>query len=237
MSNSLRIQDCHRYLGAHLQSPKDHHGAATAPHALPAVTISRQTGARGRTIAAKLHQALNEKEGASGKPWAIFDKDLVHKILEDHSLPKELAKFMPDDAVGELESTINEILGRHPSQWTLFEYSVDTIARLCRIGHCILIGRGANQIARHFPNVLHLRFIGSEERRIRQIIARENRTMQDATSYIHEEDNARRRFMKKHFRANIGDPAQYDYVLNTDRFDDDTIVESLLPAILAKRAG
>ncbi len=76
----------------------------------------------------------------------MFDENLVSQVLDDHDLPAELEKFMPDDTIGEWEGTINELLGRHPSLWSLFEKTSGTIARLARMGHCIIVGRGGNEV-------------------------------------------------------------------------------------------
>ena len=53
-------------------------------------------------------------DSKSEMPWTLFDDDLIKQVLEDHQLPKDLEKFMPDDAMSEFEGTINELLGRHP---------------------------------------------------------------------------------------------------------------------------
>lgn len=43
----------------------------------PAVTLSRQVGARGRTIGQKLRDELDRVMPGEPTPWALFDRDLA----------------------------------------------------------------------------------------------------------------------------------------------------------------
>lgn len=209
----------------------DHTSAPDSEKPDPAITISREAGARGRTIGKQLIKHLRETDPSEEVPWTLFDEDLVAKVLEDHDLPKELEKFMPDDAVSEFEGSINEILGRHPSLWTLFEHTVDTIARLCHRGRCIVVGRGGNMITRGLPNVLRVRLIGSPANRTHQMIEHHGMSEREALRFIESEDAARRRYVKQHFGAEISEPALYDLVVNTDHMSDEAIVRMLAAAI------
>jgi cytidylate kinase len=232
MITQTAIRECRTYVAAHLKA-KDHPEKMPLRRT-PSITISRQTGARGRSIGEKLQNALRARNPKAPAPWTLFDKNLVKKILEDHDLPADLEKFMPDDAVGELEGSINEILGRHPSHWQLFENTVETIARVCRMGNCIVVGRGANKITRGFSNVLHVRFIGSNDLRIHRINDIMDISRKEAERYIKDEDTARRKYMKQHFHCDIDDPLLYDLVINTDLLDDDTVVNILISAVEGK---
>lgn len=229
MTDYATFQECRSYVAAHLHAKL--HPDRPVNKKLPAVTISRQTGARGRTIGLKLQNALRAKNPKAEIPWTLFDDNLVEKILEDHDLPADLEKFMPDDALGELESSINEILGRHPSLWSLHEKTVDTIVRLCRMGHSIVVGRGGNLITGGFPNVLSVRLIGSEKHRIRQMTEVHGMSLEGAKDFIKKEDAARARYVKKHYSADIDDPMLYNLVISTDQLSDDAIVAMLVTAI------
>lgn len=226
------FNQCRAYVTAHLQS-----ATAQSPRKhqrLPTVTISRQTGTRGRSIAHKLREAMNATQPASEIPWTVFDENLVQKILEDHNLPRELEKFMPDDHVSEIESSINEILGRHPSQWTLFEHTVETIVHLSRIGHAIIVGRAGNKITHGLSNVLNVRFIGSLAKRIERVARLQGIKRPEAVTFIKKEDAARKHYLQQHFSADIEDALSYDLVINTDELSDEAIVQILIAAIQAK---
>lgn len=227
------FQECRGYVAAHLHNQDK---SPPKPNQRPpSLTISRQTGARARSIGMKLQAALRSDANDSGVPWTLFDDNLVQQVLEDHQLPGDLEKFMPDDAINEYTAAVNELLGRHPSLWTLFEKTVSTVARLGRMGHSIIVGRGGNEITRGYSNVISVRLIGSEQRRLRHMIDGHGMTETGAKKFIKDEDAARRRFLKQHFGTDIDDPTRYDLVINTDRFDDDAVVQMLVAAVRGKK--
>ena len=223
------FQECRAYVAAHLHHQTKYHPEQAKR--LPAITISSQTGARAHSIGMKLQAALREDAPEGSVPWTLFDENLVKKVLEDHQLPADLEKFMPDDAVNEYEGAVNELLGRHPSLWTLFEKTVSTIVQLSRMGHSIIVGRGGNEITRGFHNVINVRLIGSKEQRIRHLVVTHGMELAYAKKFVKGEDAARRRFLKQHFDADINDPERYDIVINTDHLEDDAVVEMLAAAI------
>lgn len=223
------FSECRGYVAAHMHEHSNK-SAQRTPRS-PSLTISRQTGARGHTLGLKLQTALRAQAPKASIPWTLFDDNLVKQVLEDHQLPADLEKFMPDDAVNEIKGSINELLGRHPSLWTLFKNTASTMVRLSRMGHSILVGRGGNEITQGFSNVIRVRLIGSEERRLQQMVKVHGMSESQAKKFIKEEDGARRRFIKQHFGTDIDDPMRYDMLINTDQLDDDCIVHMLTAAI------
>ncbi len=232
MSEHATFNECCSYVAALMQE----HPTAANTHAPSAITISRQAGARGRSIGKKLKEKLRSDSPEDAVPWTFFDENLVEEVLKDHNLPTSLAKFMPEDAVNEYSATVNEILGRHPSLWTLFEHTTQTMTRLCHAGHCILVGRGGNKVADGLSNVTRVRFVGSHPRRMQQMVTVHDKSIDEAKHYIKEEDHARQRYMKHHFNCDIDDPLQYDLVINTDHYSDDAVVAMILAAVEAKKA-
>jgi len=61
------------------------------------VTISRQAGAGAHAVAEALVNRLQPGAPKDAIPWTIFDRNLVEKVLADHDLPEQLARFMPED--------------------------------------------------------------------------------------------------------------------------------------------
>jgi hypothetical protein len=54
---------------------------------------------------------------------------------------------------------VDELLGLHPSSWTLVEHTTQTIRRLAIRGNVILVGRGSDFILAHFSDVYHVRLV------------------------------------------------------------------------------
>jgi hypothetical protein len=111
----------------------------------PSVTISRQAGAGALTIAQLLIERLNTASPSPGKSpsWTVFDRNLATQVLIDHKLPLNLERFVVEDARLPVESIVEELLGLHPSAWTLVQQTTRTILRLAGLGRVVLVGRGA----------------------------------------------------------------------------------------------
>lgn len=186
----------------------------------PSLTLSRQAGARANTIGRHVVQYLDQFDETADHGWAVVDQRLVAQVIEDHKLPDSVAQYLPEDVRDPVSDTLEEILGLHPSSWTLFHYTVQTIRKLCALGNVIVVGRGANLVTADFPNTFHVRLVGSVENRIRQ--AREGYRMADAEArvWVKETDHARARYVKRHLGADIEDPTTYHMILNTDRLSN-----------------
>lgn len=182
---------------------------------LPAVTISRETGAGAITVGHLLAEYLEAHQSPPRRPWAVFDQNLVQKVLDEHGLPAHLQKYMQEDSTPLLRDTVEEVLGAHPSSWTLLHYTTDTIYRLARAGNAIIIGRAGNVITSHLRHVLRVRLVAPYEIRVRHIEAYYNFDRRDAADFILREDKARARYVEQNFHARGDDAHEYHLVINT----------------------
>jgi cytidylate kinase len=216
MNGQAGLERCLTYINCNLQQP---HGSSAfhATHEYrPAITISRQAGSGGHTVAEKLAEILQAQAADPSCPWTVFDRNLVEKVLKDHHLPDNLAKFMPEDRISEMADTMDELFGLHPPSWTLVRQTTDTILHLAELGNVILIGRGSNVITRKLENVFHVRLVGSLEQRVKRMQESHQLTHKSALEFVQREDLGRRRYLKKYFNKEIDDPLLYHLVINTD---------------------
>jgi hypothetical protein len=187
-----------------------------------AITISRQSGCGAHAIAEELALLLQSRNPPGFPAWTIFDRNLMEQVMEDHQLPGRLARFMPEDRVSEIDDIMDELFGLRPSSWKLVEQTAETILRLAQLGNVIILGRGANIITARLPHMLHVRIVGSPEKRIENMQHLEGLTAKQASQRIQREDLGRKRYLKKYFGKGIDDPSLYHLVLNTGlvSFDD-----------------
>ena len=218
------FDSCKGYIRAHADRPTAHQ---IAP--MPSITISREAGSGGLVIGEKILELL-QKENKNPIPWALFDRNLVERVIEDHHLPKTIKRFMPEDITFDLTRGVEAVLDLHPSAWTLVEHTTDTILRLASAGHAIIIGRGANVVTARLPNVLHIRLIAPLELRTQRIREIHNLTEREAALYVHQEDRARHRYVKRSFHVDVDDPLQYHMTLNTGTLSIDTAVRLVADA-------
>ena len=186
---------------------------------LPFVSISRQAGAGAETVAHQLAEKLNSGLAKDEQPWVIFDKNLIEKVLEDADLPKELEKVVNEDKDTTVQAIVGELLGLHPSMWTIFHHTSDTILKLARIGRCIIVGRGSNIITAKLNGGIHVRLVAPESIRLAHVKKLFSLDEKAAAKYIHDHDEGRRRYVKSNFDRNIEDPLLYHAILNTGLLD------------------
>ncbi len=184
----------------------------------PFITFSREAGAGAVTIGRLVAEILNErKHDADDPPWTVFDKNLVEKVLQDYELPKKIKQFLPENTTFDLKDAVEELLGLHPSNWTLVQDTTQTILRLAHLGNAILVGRGSNVATEKLPGGLHVRLVASVEKRIDHSAEFYKFDHDEAVEFVRKTDRARRRYVSRYFNADIDDPLHYHLVINTGR--------------------
>ncbi len=196
------------------------------------VTISRQAGSGAHSVAELLVDYLRAHDPAAPHPWTVFDRNLVDTVLADHHLPKRLEKYMPEDRITEIADIMDELFGLHPSSWTLAHKASETMLRLAELGYCILIGRGAPVVTAKLPYGMHVRLIGSRERRVQRLQQLENLSRQDAAALVAREDRGRHRYVQKYFHRSVDDPLLYHLIINTDFYSMQEAAQMIGNAVL-----
>jgi cytidylate kinase len=218
-----------RYLDSQLKAAP---GREAKPR--PFVTISRQTGAGGITIGEKLAVYLAAHDGCGGCAWAVFDRDLVEKVMEEHRLPERVRPFLKEDKISELQDILDELFGIHPPEWALAKKTADTILHLAGLGHAVLVGRGANVVTRKLEEGFHVRLVAPMEVRLRHVQEYFRLGAAEAANLIRTEDAGREHYLKAYFGQRIDDPLLYDLVLNTERVSYDEAAALIGQAVIQR---
>jgi len=214
MSRYRSLDAISSYLGAQPNKPAPED--PTRPgRAAPFVTLSRQAGAGGTTVAECLAEILNR--GSPVIPWTVFDRGLVERVLEEHGLPESFDRFFREDCVTELASIAEDLFGTEPRSRSLIRKTSGTILRLAMMGHAILVGRAANVVTASQRGGVHVRLVGSPGRRLERVMEFYDLDEAAAADLLREKDRGRENYVRRTFKADIDDPTLYDLVLNTDR--------------------
>ena len=123
---------------------------------------------------------------------------------------------MPEDCAGRLTDIIEDLFGLHPPAETLVKQTAETILHLAQLGHAVILGRGGNVITARLPGMLHVRLMGSVDRRVEHMRRFDHIDRKAALERIEREDGGRRRYLKKYFCKDVDDPLLYHCVINTD---------------------
>lgn len=234
MKNMVSLERCFSYIHCQLKPAETGVAAARSARRPPSVTLSRQTGAGGHAVAEKLAACLQARSAPNAVPWTVFDRELVERVLQEHNLPKELARFMPEDRVSAIRDMTEEYLGLHPDSTTLVRQTTETILHLAELGHVILVGRAANVITARLPNVFHVRLVAPLDFRISHVQRTQGLDAKAAKEFVEKTDEGRRRYARHYFQADLDDPLLYDLVINTARLGTDQAAALIAEAVLAR---
>ncbi len=182
----------------------------------PFVTISRECGAYGTTVADMLAEYLRTYERRREASWAVFDKQLIQRVMQEHNFPLKFATYFIESPMPLIEDILAELFGVHPLQEILVRRMSETILHLAALGYVILVGRGANVITRKFCSGMHVRLIGSFQNRVAHTREYLGLAEKEAREYVAKEDHDRRAYIRRYFHRDIEDVSLYDLIINTD---------------------
>ena len=200
----------------------------------PFVTISRECGACGTTVADMLAQYLQKHEPNDEVSWAVYDKELIQKVMEDYNFPAGFESYFAESSTSLIRDVLEELFGLHPPQETLVRSVSNTILHLASSGYVILVGRGANIITRSLPNSLHVRLFGSFEKRVAHMEEYLNLPEEQAREYVMKQDHGRQAYIKQYFQKDISDVSLYDLIINTDRMPCQEVVKIMGDVVLRR---
>ena len=180
----------------------------------PYITISRESGASGSSLARALALHLNA-QAHTHTQWTVYTGNLIEEMLQNHNLSPRLARFLPEDKISEISAAVGELVGLHPNLWDLVQKTNELIRRLAYAGGAIIVGRGANFATANIEHGVHLRLVGPIEHRARHIARLQQMAEADARNYNVRRDLARERYVHTHFNASIKDPTAYDLIIDT----------------------
>ena len=200
----------------------------------PCVTISREAGARAGTISEKLVGLFQSNYSNNNTNWAVFDKNLIEKVLQDHHLPKRLSALMEEEKYSFVKSMMNELLGGQPAIWTLVHKTTETVLQLAHIGNVILLDRGANIITAKLKNSFHVRLVSPLDDRIKHVQELYGFDKKEALEFIKREDLDRKDFLLTYFHKDINDPHNYNLTINTGLMSDDESAHIIAGSVIKK---
>ncbi len=201
----------------------------------PFITISRLTGAGGISFPEKLINHLNEADRKSENGWMFFDKNILEIVLQEHNLPNEISKFMPEKKISEFQDVIEQLFGLHPNEHRLITKISDTILHLSHLGNVVLVGRGSNIITSESKNGLHIRLIDKQEKRVSNIQEFFNLSKADALKLVQTQDKQREDYVKKYFNKDINNPCLYSLVINFSLIKTEDVFELICSQMLKIR--
>jgi cytidylate kinase len=211
---SRPAEDVFRYLRS---VSGDGRGAkAEAENRFPFVTVSRQAGAGGRTLA----RAVADVAGAAGRPefqgWKVFDEELCRTISEDPELVVSMKELLDEEYRSLLEDYLLQAIAAESSQALVYRKMFETIRTIAALGKAVIVGRGGSCATGGLPLGVHLRLVAPRKKRVERIAGLLKLPSEKASRWVDQHDASRARLLQDQFQRDIDDPLLYDLVCNTD---------------------
>lgn len=210
------IENLGRYLQGMTSGRPRAGEAAAGSGGLPFITVSRQAGAGGRSVARAILAEL-EKRGdeSTFRAWSSFDEELCKMIVSDPDLRVSFRELVTEEYRTRAEDFISVMLGKSFQDDVQAKIAV-TIRHLAQLGKAILIGRGAVAITRDLARGVHIRLVAPRDLRIQKMMKSFEISEGKAVQWVDEQDRSRARMMRHRYKLDIDDPLLYDAVWNTD---------------------
>lgn len=179
------------------------------------ITISRQFGSGGRTIA----KAVAEKLG-----YNYYDKELIEKVSEmtgfDPKYIEENGEYAPGKSVFSLVGSFissSRSMGGMSAYDYLWVMQRNAIIEIAEHESCVIVGRCADFILRDNPDAMHVFIHAPMESRAERIIKKYGESDKKPFERLKEKDS-KRSVNYKHFTGETwGDARNYDLCLNSDK--------------------
>lgn len=170
------------------------------------ITIGREYGAGGRTIAKRLSEQL-------GIPY--YDKDIIRLTAEKTGFSEEMIHDTEEEKVG--RSVFNWLMPT--STASSYDKAIiaqaQTIRKLAKEGPCIIVGRGADYILRDLPNVLNVFVFAKEEDKVQYAMDTFGETYEEGQHRVRHSDAGRESYYHYLTRGKWGDLSNYHLTLNS----------------------
>lgn len=183
------------------------------------VTVSRELGSSGGEAARLAAEHLH---------WSFWDRNLVEAIAEDANVRTRVVEQFDERTVSELETLAHSLAGNYEMGNFMYRHHLArALLSISRIGHAVILGRGANLLLR---NSLNIRVYASLGYRVHKLIER-GLTAKEAEDAIERSDRERASFIRKVFGKDINDPTTYDLMIRTDHFGPDGAAELIVTGV------
>jgi cytidylate kinase len=229
------IETPERSLRAEVAAIRDSRADAIGVEQYPFVTISRQAGAGGQSLArAMLGVFARQDDVALFGGWHVFDRRLCEIVAEDPKLTGSLESLVTEAYRTRTEDFLRNLLTTTTDQDFVMEGVFRSVRTVAGMGKSIIVGRAGSQVTKGMGSGLSIRLVAPETVRIARLMERHGIDERTARDQARKRDADRARLLRRHFRTDIDDPLGYDAVWNTAEVSPDEIAECVA-AILRRR--
>ena len=192
------------------------------------ITISRQFGSGGHSIAQKVAERLGV---------AFYDNQLITEVAKQSGLSEDFIRENEEYAshsssfLYQLAMSTAGTYGYPSVYQKLYEAQTKVIQDIAEQECCVIVGRCADYILRDRKDCLHIFIHADNEHRSKHILEKYGPTDKTTAQRIKDKDNRRRNYYRFHTDRDWGVAANYQLTLDSGVLGEDTCVEIILKAM------
>jgi hypothetical protein len=209
-------------------------GSAPPATPIPFITISRQAGAGGHSLASRLVRRLNEIDPGP-QPWTCWDNELLARVAGRYNLAPDALEAYEDGTRSWLQEFFRGLSSQddpaHPDELVIHRRISRSIRELARIGRCVVVGRGGMAVTADMPGGLHIRLVAPLEHRVAAMAAQRSMTPEQAGDWVRTTDRSRDAFHQRYWPTLQLAPEHFAITLNAAAGSFERLAESVLPLV------
>ena len=224
--------DIRRFLTAMSEAEGSRVAHAGRERALPFVTISRQAGAGGHTLAETLVRTMEQEQDTRlFRGWQVFDQRLCEMLIQDSQLDVSMQSLLSEEYRSQIQEFVLGLFGRRSPQYLVMIKMFEAIRTLAAVGKVIIVGRGGSQVTRRLQLGVHVRLVAPESVRVQRMMKLLLQNEEAAWQTVRKQDSDRVRLLQSYFQVNIDDPFLYDAIYNTGVVSAEAIAETIVAIV------
>lgn len=187
----------------------------------PVITISREFGAGGRSLA----RALGNRTA-----FKVWDKELLSAISQEAGADERFLASLDEHRRKMIDDTLyGSFMGSKHSNTHYFRSLLRVVHTIGEHGKSIIVGRGSNYIIESAA-ALRVRIVCPVEHRIAHLVEKDGVSAKDARKLIQERDADREDFIRHYFKRDPGNASDFDLVLNSGVYNIEQLADLMLIA-------
>jgi len=184
----------------------------------PFVTISREAGAGGHTLARQIIRSLEKKFTMdAANEWEVFDQKLCALLAENGETKASFDALVTEEYQSEVRQFVSDLISGQPTQYKLFKRIFEVVRLLGSVGKVVIVGRAGAFVTRDLPRGIHIRLVAREEVRVARMAKMLEVSEDKARKAVRTQDRARTRLVNDYFNCDNTNPVHYHAVFNSER--------------------
>ncbi|MBN1868385.1 cytidylate kinase-like family protein [Candidatus Sumerlaeota bacterium] len=189
---------------------------------LPAIAFSPAFCSGSRHVSEFLHSRLG---------YEVFGYGTLDQVAEDQELSPRIVERLDPQAKSALASLLDGLLeGKRAKRDDRFKALVETSRALILQGGVILLGRESTFLVQKDEG-LRIRLTAPFEKRLENMKQFYNLEDKAARERLQQGDRDRADFARKYYKADLGDPKNFDLTINMERMTPDAAAAIALRAL------